>query len=817
MLEIYHASAGSGKTYTLVKFFIKLAFENIENVQHTLVITFTNKATQEIKDRIINDLYELSTTTKKQLAKDLMDECNYSFHDIRDKAWKTLEYILHNYDYFNVKTIDSFLQTLIKSLTHEVGINYGNSLELHIHVVKNYIVNDILAKTNNDKQLIKCLCRCIDYKLNSEQPTDIRNIIDSFTENIFKEPICNQNVTLPSMSELTTLWNKLYNQQIDFEKTVKQRANKIIELIESHKYNLSNFAYGDKGIVGNIYKIAKSNEYQLNQRILEKYDNVDAWITKKNKDKSKSIFINDHVIPLTRQLVDYYRDNITHYNTNKTISKMFHIYGIVNRLSDSLRTYRTENNLLLIQDVANMLSKIIQDDDVHFIFEKVGVKLEYFFIDEFQDVSDTQWQIIKPLIKNAIAQGKTNIIVGDSKQSIYRWRGSNNNLLYRIPDDIRSTIHHLQNNWRSIKDIVQFNNDFFCKSNEIIKQFLESRISNDSKITEALNNISKPYNDVKQLCPGNSRQHEGNNVMIEFVNNDNEALQKTLLILKQLESENKSKKDTVIIVRDNKEGEQIITFVNNNSDIKISSDTTLKLSNNISIQLIIDILKYLKNGKNDDILKFEIKMLHSRISDNKNTNIIDRIDTIDTFCNLYKTVNNVIKALGDIKCCKEYINCFLDVVFEYQITYHSDSNFLQWWELSKDDFKVQKSNDNVIRVMTIHQSKGLEFKNVIIPFCNWSLDHVNNPVIWCKHQNNIFPVMYSEPLNETEFKNEYMIERIKTYYDNLNLLYVAFTRSIEKLFIIGQNTNKISSGKVKNLNTSTILISYYNNSVKYNM
>ena len=802
MLKIYRSSAGSGKTYTLMKLFIELAIENVHVTDRTLIVTFTNEATCEIKDRIVKTLYDMIVSTDNQLAYDLADGLNMPLTDIRSKADKLLKHILHNYDYFHVSTIDSFLQLLMNSFMYEIGLNqYGSKIELQTQFVENYVTDDLIKKTTHDNRLFQWLCKYVDHKIANGQSVNIRNSLLSMSEVLFSN---NLNFEDTDVS-YDRILGRLHDEQKYFEDNVKTFASDIIEIVSNSIYTISDFAYGDRGIVGCMRDVANGNRYELSEKIRMHYAEISTWIAKKKTDNSNLVsVIVGKLIPVTHKMMQFYELHIERYLSNAAILKTFYFYGLIKEMYDSLRSYRTKYNVLLIDDVPRILSQIVEGNDIHFIFEKLGVKIDHVIIDEFQDVSLSQWNIIKPLVQNSVSQGKTSIIVGDSKQSIYRWRGGSSELLECIvPNEIRSEIHKLERNWRSRKNVIEFNNNFFRQSNSVLQQYLSRYLVCDSD-RKKLDDMSRSYDELEQEYVDINDGFDGE-AHTEVCGDDDEILKKMTDTVVHLISIGEN--DIAILVRDNKAEQAVMDYVQRHTNININSNSSSKMTEKMVIQFIIDALRYIFGDKND-VTKLELRLLYDTMFPECDIDITSQLDTMNSISSLYdKVVNIAMMTKNNIH--DESVCLFLDIVRDYQFSGKDEDDFLLWWDVNKNGFCIRSNCDVAgVQVMTVHKSKGLEFKNVIV-LCDWEFDYSvgHLPVMWCEYDDLTLPVQYTKSLVDTCFSSKYMCEKIYIHYDNLNLMYVAFTRAMDRLFVFhkhGNDNSRIDSNVLISMTSSVI-------------
>ena len=488
---------------------------------------------------------------------------------------------------------------------------------------------------------------------------------------------------------------------------------------------------------------------------------------------------------------------------------------------------------MLIADTTELLNQIIGQSDTPFIYEKIGSRIDHYMIDEFQDTSNMQWNNFRPLLEESLAQGQSNLIVGDVKQSIYRFRNSDWELLDKqirldfSNEEIQEKT--LADNWRSCPNIVKFNNAFF-KTLPLVFQHtynetLEASFLSEQEKALFATKIITAYAKSEQQIPPKANQQEGH-VRIEFLSDDEEengknwrekALEQLPHLLEQLQDNGYALKDIAILVRTNQEGAQVadtlLTYKEDHPSAHyhydLISDDALFISNAISVRFLVAILRFLKkptDAMNKETVTYLYKVLKGAFGDEQITLPAETLFTLQTIAqqSLYEIVEELFRLFATDFPENEqiYIQAFLDMISEFVQKEHADlSLFLLWWDESGCKKTITTPNEqNAIRILTIHKSKGLGFKAVIIPFCDWEIDHKPNKqiILWSHPKEKPFnklhlvPVRYTPLLSKTIFAKEYFDERLHTFIDNLNTLYVALTRPKEELFVFAPVPAKIN-------------------------
>ncbi len=847
MLQIYKASAGSGKTHILTQDYLKLSFKYPDKFSRIIAVTFTNKAAAEMKERIIEELNNLIKNGSKSAHYKMIKGTykTYSEEEIRKRALRIRDRLLHNYSNFAISTIDSFVQRIIRAFAYEIKIPGGYKIEMDSNKVIADITEMLFNKISEDKQLQKWLTQFAIYKIEQGRNWDFREEVKKLAYEIFKEKfqsfkLNSENIDADEEKDrLNDLLFDVISIKKDFEKKMQNFSKKTRKIIKDYGVvNTGKLGRNFKTITNYlIIKIDKKKDFEPGKTIIKALDGEENWYAKSAKSNIKETVLDlyPQLSTVLEEVVNLYESEYSSYLTASKVLSNFHAFGILNDISNILPEYREENNLLLISDTTVFLKKIIAGNDAPFIYEKIGTKFQNILIDEFQDTSGFQWFNFKPLISNSIGNGFFNLIVGDIKQSIYRWRGGDWRLLLtEVKNDIGANFireTNLETNWRSKKNIIDFNNSTF----QLLAQVAQSVYNQELPIDELAvkekygNILTSAYQDTYQkLAPITAKT--GGRVKINFfkvrkrekAKKWREHLTKVIpeTIDNLLKNKNYTPGDITILVRKNKEGKEIVDLLldyMNSTDgatkYDIISADSLFINNSTAVKILIYSLKYLHNKENQVNLtslifeyqkNIDIKFSYHQIFDSKNkhdvsqflpeelTNSYDELQKIALF-ELVERLISIFK-LNLITEEYPYLHTFQDSVLNFIRDEYADiQNFLNWWDLKGGNISVNVSDkQDAVNIMTIHKSKGLAFRVVIVPYLDWRLDHnpILSQIIWCKPDRKPYnkfaylPIQYSSQLANTYFKNDYFDEKLYAYMDAINMLYVAFTRPIEELIVM---------------------------------
>lgn len=815
---IYRSSAGSGKTFTLVKEYLKLVLNDPGEFKNVLAVTFTNKSAAEMKQRIISALKALSSGSDENLKKLLVSEGVKG--DIKFNAEQVLNNILHKYSYFSVSTIDSFFHRVIRSFARELKLQLGYNIELDQLAVLDKITDKLLDDAGIDEELTGFLEDYIYYSIDDEKGWKIENKIRELGKEIFSERFLlktDGSGLQNSRLELKDFISILFAIKNDFESKMMEISLESQEITDSYSLTIDDFPYKEKGFMNYLLNNIRDNKFEPGKRAQEAAEDIKKWYNKNSKPAVKAAAENG-LFAMLSKAVGLYDKEFTKYNTAINLVKTIYVTGIFRDLIEKLKEYRDENNVLLISDINNLLLSVITGDGSPFVYEKIGSYYRNFLIDEFQDTSTFQWRNFFPLIENSLGEGNGSMIVGDLKQSIYRWRNGNMKLLL---EDVKNSLSGFESilkeddlkvNYRSKKLIVNFNNSFFKEAS------VYCSLKADEKFSDV---ILKAYKDTEQKAADKSG--DGYISIRTFAGDkENDVSSKELAIadminnIKQQLTLGYRQKDIIILVRKKSEAlEAAHALIDAN--LRVISSESLMLTNSPKVRLLVNLFVYLTDSRNEiakaEILYNYLVYIKQSYSD-LNAIFTDKLNSDKLFQefmpagfwgsngnlninilsgkSIYALTEDLIKMFGLGNSPDIYLLRFLDVIKKYSDENISDVyGFTDWWQEHREESTIiVPEEEDAIRVMTIHKVKGLQSPVVYIPFANW--DFTINPqsaYMWVSSNKTPFDfsqayyVKSSPSLGNTYFSDDYLEEAALTILDNLNLLYVAFTRAEDKLFI----------------------------------
>jgi ATP-dependent helicase/nuclease subunit A len=836
---IYRSSAGSGKTYQLAIEFVSLAVSNPSLFNKILAVTFTNKATKEMKERVLEFLLKLSSQNDPELMDQVRKKTNLTEKEIVENAGIVNAKILHNYSQFSISTIDAFFQKIVKSFAKELGLLGNYKVELDQDKIMQEIIDQIMDELGKEKELTGWLIDFSFSKVDENRAWNIRPEIEGLAYEVFKESFRSvlENLQGIEKSSFNLLLQKVKKSRKQFESFMTDKAEEALKLIEKHGLSVDDFSRKSSGPAGYFLRIINKSDYDPKKLVPEVCQDPEKWSTKTSskKDQIKSV-VDGGLQDVTQSLVNHYENHNAEYVTALEIQRNLYVFGILSRIVDKLQAYRQEHDVMLISDVAVFLNKIIADNDAPFIYEKTGSWYRHYLIDEFQDTSGYQWQNFKPLVENGLSEHQKSLLVGDGKQSIYRWRGGDWNLiLQQVGEDLKNYLpveKHLDTNWRSERKIIEFNNQVFSFLSRLISNEFSGEISElslpDSERAQLLamsGDVEMLYKDVVQKVAAKNLEPSKGRIEINCYHKTDEESWKEQVIeelpqrIEHLQDLGFEPRDIAILVRKSDDGKRVIERLMRYKNIVESkggycydavSNESLFLGNSSAVRLLINTIKYGLNSS-DAIARAEISFNYYQVQkETSNAGEINNLSFImdnqalpqDFSEEIFKIISLPVHEMIEriiqyfqLKSEKDkgYLQAFQDIVLDYFSSENKDlSEFLEWWE-EKGQRKSMQLPDhlNAMRVMTMHKAKGLEFKAIIVPFCDWKLDHDanKNNILWCMTDKAPFtgtgylPIKYSKALADSYFARDYYQEKIKAYIDNLNLLYVALTRAEKHLII----------------------------------
>ncbi len=912
-LTIYKASAGSGKTFTLAVEYIKLLIVDPENYRYILAVTFTNKATDEMKTRILEKLYDIANLPSganddylNRLLADLGPNAEHPLPEamlhafnadidnrykgnrreaIKARAAKALHNILHNYTYFRIVTIDTFFQSVVRNLAHELGLPANMQVTLNDAEVEQRAVDNIIDSVGsnegkgNDGDLFQWLLSFARQKIEDKKNWNFIGSVKEFGTNIFKEIYQENQEKLAELLDnnpqfFDTYITKLKSLRDEADKSMAEAAAKFHTLCEQSGVTPEMFSSGTNkngklgGVPGYFYKLDCGNYYdpKFSTKTIEKFiNNAETMVPKTSRkryaDQLPAIegLIHDHLATteerrkqaaMTRLSVDLTLANINELQLLRRIEQE------VRRLHAEAHTHPLSSTQRLIKGMH------MGKDDAPFIYEKIGGVLKFIMIDEFQDTSSVQWENFKVLMEECLSKHVGSLIVGDVKQSIYRWRNGNWELLHDLHNDpaLSSSVTTLDTNYRSAQNVIEFNNAFFQIASRLVYEEAadSERHLTDERKQEALKNY-EAYQDVVQKVKPSNLCGEGS-VAIRLINKDNATdeaqddgdndgdgddgmLREVETMVRNLLAVGTPQRRIAVLVRTNGQINALANhFLQHPLEVEGQrvcwvSDEAFRLDASLAVTTIVNAMRLLLRP-DDTLLMATLVKAGQRVS-HADTPVDDRPLLVELgvgksagaaddrrakaaemnrrlaarlngftqkraqllampLVDMAETIYQQFQ-LEKLEDQSAYVCAFFDHLAAFTENRAGTlEEFVEEWDSVIAAKSIHSSDEEGIRLLTVHKSKGLEFDHVIMPYCDWALE-MNGSTLWVTPPvapYNALPLvplkLYASKLRGSVYADLYESEHLKNVIDNLNILYVAFTRAKKNLYIIGYQGKRIN-------------------------
>ena len=757
VVKVVKASAGSGKTYRLTQEYIDLLLAgDVQSYKHILAVTFTNKATDEMKQRVIEELYKLSRSEDPRA----------------DEARKRLSLILHDYSCFSISTIDRFFQGVMRAFAREIGQYASYRVELDTGAVLEQAV-DLLIDGLDDPANATLLAWLQDYSfelIEAGRSWNVREPLKAMAELFFKEDFRLKLRAMPGhilgdKEAIRRFGSVLEALRSDFEAKLGNLGRRALDAMAAGGRAPEDFKGKSRGPFM-IFK--KWASWQRGDAIP---------LPKESLHESYNGFQSPALEACVDEAFALCGEPLTDYRSVCLVQENLSLLGVYADIFRFLSAWLQENNVVLLSQSSDLLSRIINDDDTPFVYEKIGNRYDHLMLDESQDTSLLQWSNFKPLFANSIAQGEANLIVGDVKQSIYRWRGSDWHLLGEQiardlgPANIEAT--KLDENWRSGREIIHFNNYVFSHTAEAIASDAPAGVAEQ---------VARLYEDCVQEVPEKRASAPDGRVKLSFL--DPEGWQETALSrmlddIRELVAAGYHYRDITVLVRTNSDGATVSNCLIA-AGIGVVTEDSLLIGASPCIGAVVALLHAMVDP-DDPVNQLLVEKME--------------IPSVNSFRgSLYEVCEGLIASRGEQKAADvPFIHAFLDQVLAWQEKYGSSlRGFVKWW----DEAGCKKSicapdGQDAVRVMTIHKSKGLSIEAVIIPFVGESFLPTSSwhiPTLWCETAGELtpiglVPVKASSQMENTRFQGDLDRERINQYVDVINMTYVAFTRAKSQLIL----------------------------------
>ena len=858
-LTVYKASAGSGKTFTLAVEYIRLVVENPSCFRNILAVTFTNKATEEMKMRILSQLYGIhkSLPESDRYLEKVRERTGLKDEVIRERAGVALHHLIHHYHEFRVMTIDTFFQSVLRNLARELDLSPTLHIGLNDYQVEELAVDELINGLSTKDVVLQWIMHYIIENISDDRSWNVIGQIKQFGRTIFKDEYKAVSSELQQIMVQPGFFEKYTTQLKDIRQQARERmkaiADEFMDILEKENLTIEDFSFGKSGVAGVFQKLSEGapfDESLIGKRALDSVGDPAKWVKKTHPQQERIlILVESQLDPLLHRLIEERPRQWQLYKSADLTLRHLHQLRLLGSIEQKVRQLNEENNRFLLSDTQQLLHTLIDDSDSPFIFEKIGAQLHHVMIDEFQDTSTVQWQNFRILLDEAMShQQSGNLIVGDVKQSIYRWRSGDWRLLNDIEKqfpypDQQLTIETLDTNYRSARRIVEFNNAFFTHAAEL--EDLNLAGTYPLSACPPSGPFRKAYADVVQQIPSN-RPDEGSVIITLLPDSPSpspriasdplglpsppsnnyraQTLYEITSHVSALLAKGTRPNEIAILVRSNALIPLIAQhFTEHLPEVSIVSDEAFRLDASSAVNILIDALRLLLHP-NDLLTKatlakrYQRQVLNHEISDTqllldggslagagtflpktswlvvppraecffegRSCSLPHRHKAFDELLPevfvasfnelrsmpLYELVERLYRIfnLSSLESQSAYVCAFFDFLTDYlseasavPLRKHSARGgttsqrsalplategtqelfernytglerikaFLNEWSETLCSKTIQSDEITGIRLISIHKSKGLEFPHVIIPFCDWPLEHPG--ILWC--------------------------------------------------------------------------------------
>lgn len=782
-----------------------------------------------MKERVLQGLHALSLSPDSAdyavqhdsyLASTLMEATGLDELSLRLRAETVLEYMLHNYTELGICTIDKFVHRIIRSFARDLQIAPDFEVELEQEDLLSKAIDLLISKVGDNDTLTRTLVEFTEEKANQDKSWHIEHDLLSFAKNILREdsePFLAELKKTP-IEEFFVIRERLTEKVEQFERDAATLGEEGIKVMEQHGVEASMFYQKARGLPGFFQNLAQLKRFEPSNYAIA---TVEEGKWSGSKPDAAAVRAMEAVkAPLTelfQRTVAFLDDDLKNYQLHKLLHEHLYAASVLNELDKVIAELKDNNNILLISDFNRYISEIVTNEPAPFIYERVGERYQNYLIDEFQDTSVMQWQNLLPLVENSLATANFNLIVGDGKQAIYRWRGGEVEQFGRLPkihknddgqDDLERVLQYnyeervLDTNYRSTEEVIEFNNDFFRKLA-------------DQELTE---DYAAIYKSLEQKCPPGKSGGYVNVKVLEDTDDVAEVyLERIKETIEEGQRDNFRYRDMAILVNKNATGSEIAQYLIS-ENIPVVSSESLLVNKSPEVRFIVDIFRHARDPRDNAPKAAIIRYLSQHVETDKTFNELvfefslnteDKAKTpiiiLDDFLKnfgfdmrlsklvqqpIYQSAEDIIRVFALNKRSHAYLQFFLDAVHTYSSRFGNNTvEFLEWWELKQHTFSVKiPEGSDAVRIMTIHKAKGLQFPLVIVPFADWRLKDTNDH-LWLPLQDEVedLPVglvRNKKELGVTEYESIYREERNKTMLDHINVLYVAFTRPKERLYVL---------------------------------
>ena len=806
--KILNASAGSGKTYQLAYKYVRDVIDQPGLYRHILAVTFTNKATEEMKSRILKEIHRLASGGASPYLENLCRELSLDERSVRKRAAEVRSKILHDYSRFTVLTIDTFFQRILRAFIKELGIDLNYNVEIETASVLSKGADTLIEQITVDRDLQRWLTEFVQERIDEGRKWDIRDGILSLGGELFKEKNKDALSVPRSREELGRIVSRAAAQAEATKKQLQQTAARAVAIISRAGLTAADFSGKSRSFANYFFTVAAGELKPYGATVAKMAAAPEGWGAKGSPAQA----LAPELQPLLREMCDIYDANRKSWNTCDLLKENYRSFALLSDLYKRVQQLCDEQNMMLLSETKYVLSEFIGHNDAPFIYEKVGNRFERFMIDEFQDTSLKEWENFLPLLQNAMAQSEETsvLIVGDIKQSIYRWRGGDWKILHGEAQQALGAgdtqVEVLRENWRSLPAVVAFNNRIIERIvaadnralNETLAKASEEGSVDPAEAAALHDTLADAYRGHAQL-PRRKAEHPGYVSVETFAERPPVVERICALIDKGFRP-----CDIMILVRGATDGAKVaaelLDFKRRNEDPRYRFDVMTQealIVGNAPVSSFIAAALRLALNPDDSLSRavynHYLGRPFDRPLDDSERDFFRSVRLLSPEEAFERIVMR--HALQGDRRQTAYLQAIHEQIIAFSAAKIADiALFLRWWdEQGRNRSLSVEQSATTVEITTVHKAKGLEKRAVIIPYCSWQLDpksggNVQN-IVWAEARDGEaaaigrFPVRYKRAMAESGFSAEYYRELVYAHVDNVNLLYVALTRAAESLHV----------------------------------
>ncbi|MBR2428392.1 MAG: UvrD-helicase domain-containing protein [Alistipes sp.] len=812
LAKILSASAGSGKTYQLAYKYVRDVVERPELYRSILAVTFTNKATEEMKSRILGEIHTLASRGKSNYMGALKSELQLSEEAIVERALRARQLILHDYSRFTILTIDRFFQRIIRAFIRELGTDLNYNIELDTSTLLMRGADNLVESITKNDELKQWLLEFAEERITDGERWDMRSDLRALGSEIFKESSHERLKMQQSKSRLREIIDHMTEHSDSIKQEITELGKQGVACMKRCGVEYNHFKGSSNSFAKCFARYATGEFKEPTTTMLKAAEDVEQWYKKGDDANIKAAATE--LQPILKRICDTYRSGITHINTTELLRNNYRSFALLADLYSKVMDICDKENIMVLGETKHILSTFINDSNAPFIYEKVGNRYERFMIDEFQDTSVGEWRNMLPLLKNAMSSSEecAVFIVGDVKQSIYRWRGGDWRLLQESAKQMLGSesveVEHLESNYRSLSRIVEFNNtiigEVVARDNQYLNTSLDEALARgdiDNKLHSSLYGIVAAAYDKHAQKPARKSSEEG---FAQATLYDNTLIDSPFIeAIKSAIERGYKYRDILILVRGATDGSKVAEtlfaykrelMAEGKAGFNILTSDVLTIEHNEITEFIIAVMRLTVNLRNDIERGVYNRFLRKPLDHTFDEEEMALLSTIAHLSPM--EAFELIVERFQLNERREYI-AYLQAMHEQVISFTTSRNadiqrYLNWWdERGHNEALSVEMTDDTIEIMTVHKAKGLERAVVILPYTKWDTTPraALRPIVWAKAEASEaatvgeFPVIFGGAMQESSFSEEYYREMVMSHVDAVNLLYVALTRASEELYI----------------------------------